>query len=52
MTLADKNAMLARGEPFIVHPAQVAKLTAAYETDPEILLACIIESGTLDCVFR
>jgi len=46
--LADKNAMLARGEPFIVHPAEVAKFTAAYETDPEIILACIIESGTLD----
>jgi (p)ppGpp synthase/HD superfamily hydrolase len=48
MTLADKNAMLARGEPFIVHPAEVAKLTAVYETDPKILLACIVESGTLD----
>jgi hypothetical protein len=48
MTLADKNAMLARGEPYIVHPSEVAKFTAVYETDPEILLACIVESGTLD----
>jgi hypothetical protein len=48
MTLADKNAMLARGEPFIVQRAEVAKFTAVYETDPEIILACIIESGTLD----
>jgi hypothetical protein len=47
-TLADKNALLARGEPFVVHPAEVAKCTAAYQTDPEILLACIIVSGTLD----
>ena len=40
--------MLARGEPFIVHPREVAKCTAAYNTDPEILLGCIIVSGTLD----
>lgn len=48
MILADKHAMLARGEPFIVHPAEVAKFTAVYETDPEIILACIVESGTFD----
>lgn len=46
--LADKQAQLARGEPWIVHPREVAKSTAAYRTDPEILLGCIIVSGTLD----
>lgn len=48
MSLAGKDAMLARGEPYIVHPAEVAKFTAAYETDPEIILACIIARGALD----
>ena len=47
-TFADKQAMLARGEPFIVLPAEVAKATATYQTDPEIILGCIIVSGTLD----
>jgi len=47
-TYADKQAMLARGEPFVVHPREVAKVTAAYQTDPEILLGCIVVSGTLD----
>ena len=47
-SLADKNAQLARGEPWVVHPAEVAKATAAYQTDPEILLGCIIVSGTPD----
>jgi hypothetical protein len=28
--------------------AEVARCTAAYRTDPEILLGCIIVSGTLD----
>jgi hypothetical protein len=32
--------MLAAGKPFIVHPREVAKSTAAYATDPEIILAC------------
>ena len=48
LTYADKQAMLARGEPFVVHPREVAKITAAYQTDPEILLGCIVVSGTLD----
>jgi hypothetical protein len=47
-TRADKDAMLARGEPFIVDPREVVKTTSAYQTDPEILLGCIIVSGTLD----
>jgi len=47
-TYADKQAMLARGEPFVVDPREVAKITAAYQTDPEILLGCIVVSGTLD----
>lgn len=50
-TYADKAAMLARGEPFVVHPSEVAKCTSAYQTDPEILLGCIIVSGTLDTAF-
>jgi hypothetical protein len=45
---ADKNATLARGEPFVVAAAEVAKCMAAYRTDPEILLGCMIISGTLD----
>jgi hypothetical protein len=48
ITRAGKEALLARGEPFIVDPREVVKTTAAYQTDPEILLACIIVSGTLD----
>jgi hypothetical protein len=47
-TRADRDALLACGEPFVVHPREVAKTTAAYQTDPEILLGCIIVSGTLD----
>jgi (p)ppGpp synthase/HD superfamily hydrolase len=43
-----KAAQLARGEPWVVHPAEVAQSMATYQTDPEILLACIIVSGTLD----
>jgi hypothetical protein len=47
--LRDRKAtQLGRGEPWVVHPAEVAKSTAAYQTDREILLACIIVSGTLD----
>jgi hypothetical protein len=34
------------GRPYIVSPREVAKTTQAYRTDPEILLACIIVSGT------
>lgn len=49
MTHAErKAALLARGEPVVVHPEEVAKCTAAYESDPEILLGCIVVSGTLD----
>jgi hypothetical protein len=47
-TPAEKDALLAQGEPFIVAPREVVKTTAAYQTDPEILLGCIIVSGTLD----
>jgi hypothetical protein len=47
-TLADKEALLSSGKPFIVHPREVAKCTAAYRTDPEVLLGCIIVSSTLD----
>jgi len=47
-TRAEKDALLAQGEPFIVAPREVVKATAAYQTDPEILLGCIIVSGTLD----
>jgi hypothetical protein len=43
-----RQRRLAGGEPFIVHPHEVAKSTAAYQTDPEILLGCIIVSGALD----
>jgi hypothetical protein len=48
ITPAEKNAILARGEPFIVAPAEVAKCITSYQTDPEIILGCIIVSGTLD----
>ena len=48
MTYADKQAMLARGEPWIVHPREVAKLPEFQGTDPEIILACILEAGILD----
>jgi hypothetical protein len=47
-TRAERDALLARGEPFVVHPREAAKTTKAYQTDPEILLGCIIVSGTLD----
>lgn len=36
------------GEPFVVHPREVAKSFHGYDTDPEILLACMIVSGTFD----
>jgi hypothetical protein len=39
---------LARGQPFIVAPREVAKCTKDYRTDPEVILGCIIVSGTLD----
>src|SRR5271166_1313687 len=48
MTYADKQAMLARGEPWIVHPREVAKMPEFDGTDPEIILACILETGILD----
>jgi|SRR5208337_193060 len=48
MTYADKQAMLARGEPWIVHPREVAKLAEFQGTDPEIILVCILEAGILD----
>jgi hypothetical protein len=43
-----RQRRLAGGEPFIVHPREAAKSTAAYQTDPEILLGCIIVSGARD----
>lgn len=50
-TFAEKTAaMLARGEPVVVHPAEAARCTAAYQTDPEVLLACIIVSGNLNTI--
>lgn len=48
MTYADKQAMLARGEAWLVHPREVAKLPEFHGTDPEIILACILEAGVLD----
>jgi (p)ppGpp synthase/HD superfamily hydrolase len=48
MTYADKQAMLARGEPWIVHPREVAKMPELNGTDPEVILACILEAGILD----
>jgi hypothetical protein len=45
---AQKAAMLARGEPFIVAAREVSKVTKAYRTDPEIILGCIIVSGSFD----
>jgi hypothetical protein len=47
---AFRQRRLAGGEPFIVHPREVAVTTAAYQTDPEILLGCIIVSGARDTV--
>jgi hypothetical protein len=47
-TWEEKQAKLARGEPFVVAPTEVAKSTKAYKTDPEVILGCIIVSGTLD----
>jgi hypothetical protein len=43
-----RRRRLAGGEPFIVHPREVAKCTGAYQTDPEVLLGCIIVSGARD----
>jgi hypothetical protein len=42
------DALLASGQPMVVEPKQVAMITGDYRTDPEILLGCIIVSGTLD----
>jgi (p)ppGpp synthase/HD superfamily hydrolase len=46
--IAQKQALLANGEPWIVHPREVAKLPEFHGTDPEIILACILEAGVLD----
>src|SRR4029077_4675726 len=46
--IAEKQALLAKGQPWIVHPREVAKLPEFHGTDPEIILACIIEAGILD----
>ena len=35
-------------EPYVVHPREAAKAFPGYDTDPEILLACILTSGTYD----
>ena len=47
---AEQHAPPARDEPFLVHLREAAKAAAAYQTDPEILLGCMIVSGagTLD----
>jgi hypothetical protein len=45
-TATERDALLAKGEPFVVQPREVAKCTAAYQTDPEILLGCMIVSGS------
>ena len=47
-TFADKQALLDSGKPWLVHPREVAKCTSAFDTDPEILLGCIVVSDTLD----
>jgi hypothetical protein len=47
-TRAERDALLASGKPFIVAAREVAKCTKDYRTDPEIVLGCIIVSGTLD----
>jgi hypothetical protein len=47
-TLASKNAMLAADRPYVVHPREVAKCTKEFAADPEIILGCIVVSGTLD----
>jgi hypothetical protein len=43
-----RDAMLAAGKAWIVHPREVAKCTAHYQTDPEILLACAFVGATND----
>jgi hypothetical protein len=48
VTRAERDAILASGQPFIVATREVAKCTKSYRTDPEVLLGCIIVSGTLD----
>jgi SAM-dependent methyltransferase len=35
-------------EPFIMHSREVAKSFHGYDTDPEILLACMVVSGAYD----
>jgi hypothetical protein len=47
-TRQQKDAILASGQPFIVATKEVEKITKEYRTDPEIILGCIIVSGTLD----
>jgi hypothetical protein len=47
-TKIERDALLVSGQPCIVAPKEVAKCTKDYRTDPEVLLGCIIVSGTLD----
>jgi hypothetical protein len=48
-TRAERDAILAWGEPFIVAAREVAKVMQPfYPSDPETILGCIIVSGTLD----
>jgi len=48
-TLQDKEALLKQGEPFVVHPREVAKVfPPECGTSPAIILGCILVSGTLD----
>ena len=48
MRISDKKALLEKGQPFIVSPMEAEKVFKGYETSPEVLLACIVVSGTLD----
>jgi hypothetical protein len=44
----EKADRLARGEPFVVSPKEVAKVTGAYQADPEILLGRMSVGGARD----
>lgn len=47
----EKEALLKQGKPFVVHPKEAAKVFKECDTSPEILLACIVVSGTLDTAY-
>ena len=48
MTYEQKMALLESGQPFIVQPREVEKVFKDTLTSPEVILGCIIVSGTLD----